>query len=189
MDDALGLATWAQYGMVPGGYAYVVLGRPANIEHDERLARIVEAVAALALRAPVILSPAPRTSDRLRAMGDEHRLRQAGALCVPPPGYAEHLSLLVGAGAVVTDSGCLQEESSAVGVPCFTLGGTTAHTMTLTHGTNQLLGADPREMEAVQLAPRPVSPGFFARWHAGAGERVAEELVANYALVRATSAS
>jgi UDP-N-acetylglucosamine 2-epimerase (non-hydrolysing) len=187
-QDALGRAAWATHGMARGGYVYVTLARPSNVEHDERLARIVEAVAALAQRAPVILSLQPAALERLRPMGDEHRLRQAGVLSLPPLGYADHLSLLAGAGAIVTDSGGAQEEASAVGVPCFTLGATTEHAMTLTHGTNSLLGADPRDLDAV-LPAAPTDAGAFARWHAGAGERVAEELVANYALVRATSAS
>jgi UDP-N-acetylglucosamine 2-epimerase (non-hydrolysing) len=180
---------WAAHGPARGEYVYATLARPANVEHDERLARIVEAVAALAQRAPVILSLQPAALERLRPMGDEHRLCQAGVVSLPPLGYADHLSLLAGAGAVVTDAGSAQEEASALGVPCFTLGATTEHPMTLVHGTNTLLGADPRDLDAVRLAAKPADAGLFARWHAGAGERVAEELVANYALVRATSAS
>ena len=187
--DAIGRRAWAPHGMARGEYVYVTLARPSNVEHDERLARIVEAVAALAQRAPVLLSLQPAALERLRPMGDEHRLRQAGVLSLPPLGYADHLSLLAGAGAIVTDAGSAQEEASAVGVPCFTLGATTEHPMTLTHGTNALLGADPRDLDAVRLAATAADAGLFARWHAGAGERVAEELVANYALVRATSAS
>jgi UDP-N-acetylglucosamine 2-epimerase (non-hydrolysing) len=182
-------AVWVSHGMVGGGYAYVTLGRPSGVDEDERLARIVEAVATLALRVPVILSLHPAVRERILPMGDEHRLRLAGVLSLAPPPYTDHLSLLAGAGAVVTDSGSAQEEASALGVPCFTLGALTAHGMTLTHGTNTLLGSDPRELDAVQLVPRPLEPGFFARWHAGAGERVAAELTANYALVRVASAS
>jgi UDP-N-acetylglucosamine 2-epimerase (non-hydrolysing) len=188
-EDALGHAAWASHGMARGGYAYVCLSSPSNIGEDERLARIVEAVAALALRIPVVVALDPVARDRLRPMGDEHRLRQAGVLSLPQLGYADHLSLLAGAGAVVTDTGSAQQEASALGVPCYTLGAVTAHGMTLTYGTNTLLGADPRDLDAVELAPRPLEPGFYARWHTGAGERVAAELVANYALVRETSAS
>ena len=187
--DALGRAAWRPHGMARGEYVYVTLARPSNVEQDERLARIVEAVAALAQRSPVILSLQAGALDRLRPMGDEHRLRQAGVLALPPLGYPDHLSLLAGAGAIVTDAGSAQEEASAVGVPCFTLSATTEHAMTLTDGTNTLLGADPRDLDAVRPAKAGADAGLFARWHAAAGERVAEELVANYALVRATSAS
>jgi len=187
--DALRRAAWAPHSMARGEYVYVTLARPSNVEVDERLARIVEAVAALAQRAPVVLSLQAGAPDRLRPMGDEHRLRQAGVLSLPPLGYADHLSLLAGAGAIVTDEGSAQEEASAVGVPCFTLAATTEHPITLTNGTNTLLGADPRDLDAVRPAKAAAGAGLFSRWHAAAGERVAEELVANYALVRATSAS
>ncbi len=188
-EEAVQRAAWGSHALARGEYAYVTLGRRTTAEHDERLARVVEAVAALALRTPVVLALESGAGDDLKAMGDAHRLEQAGVRPAAPAGYLDHLSLMAGSGAVVTDSGSVQEEASALGVPCYTLGTVTENGMTLTSGTNTLLGADARDMDAVRLAPRAPKQSFFARWHAGAAERVAAELVANYALVRATSAS
>jgi UDP-N-acetylglucosamine 2-epimerase (non-hydrolysing) len=178
-------ATWERFGAERGAYVLVTLHRPANVDDDERLARIVEALAALADRVPVIFPLHPRTRQRLKPMGDAHRLLAAGVLCGPPLGYIDFLSLQAGAGAIVTDSGTIQEESSALGVSCYTLRSSTERAITLTHGTNALLGLDPRDLADVRVASAPPTPCAIPLWDGRAGERVADGLVANYALVRA----
>jgi UDP-N-acetylglucosamine 2-epimerase (non-hydrolysing) len=178
-------AVWQRFGAKRGGYVLVTLHRAANVDDDERLARIVEALAELARHVPVIFPLHPRTRERLEPMGDAHRLLAAGVLCGPPLGYLDFLSLQAGAGAVVTDSGTVQEETSALGVSCFTLRSSTERTVTLTHGTNALLGADPRDLADVRPAPGGPTPSIIPLWDGRAGERVADALVANYALVRA----
>ena len=179
-------AAWERYGAERGEYVLVTLHRPANVDDDERLARIVEALASLAERVPVIFPLHPRTRQRLKPMGDAHRLLAAGVLCGPPLRYLDFLSLQAGAGAIVTDSGTIQEESSALGVPCFTLRSSTERAITLTHGTNALLGLDPRDLADVRVAAGGPTPCAIPLWDGRAGERVADALVANYALVRAT---
>jgi len=186
---AVARATWRRFGTERGGYVLVTLHRPANVDDDERLARIVEALAALAQRVPVILPLHPRTRERLKPMGDAQRLLAAGVLCGPPLGYLDFLSLQAGAGAVVTDSGTVQEEASALGVRCFTLRSVTERTITVSHGTNTLLGDDPRDLAEVRLAAGPPTPAAIPLWDGRAGERIAEALVANYALVRAPGSS
>jgi len=182
---AVGRAVWERYGTGRGEYVLVTLHRPANVDDDERLARIVEALAALADRLPVIFPLHPRTRQRLKPMGDAHRLLAAGVLCGPPLRYLDFLSLQAGAGAVITDSGTIQEEASALGVRCFTLRSSTERAITLTHGTNAMLGLDPRDLADVNIAAGPPTPCAIPLWDGRAGERVAETLVANYALVRA----
>ena len=178
-------AAWERFGAERGEYVLVTLHRPANVDDDERLARIVEALAALAERVPVIFPLHPRTRARLKPMGDAHRLLAAGVLCGPPLRYLDFLSLQTGAGAIVTDSGTIQEEASALGVPCFTLRSSTERAITLTHGTNALLGLDPRDLADVRIAAGAPTPCAIPLWDGRAGERVADALVANYALVRA----
>jgi UDP-N-acetylglucosamine 2-epimerase (non-hydrolysing) len=177
--------TWRRFGAARGSYVLVTLHRPSNVDDDERLARIVEALAALAERVPVIFPLHPRTRRRLKPMGDAHRLLAAGVLCGPPLGYLDFLSLQTGAGAIVTDSGTVQDEASALGVRCHTLRSSTERTITLTHGTNALLSDDPRDVADVRPSSTPPTPCAIPLWDGRAGERVAGALVANYALVRA----
>jgi UDP-N-acetylglucosamine 2-epimerase (non-hydrolysing) len=165
-------------------YVLVTLHRPGNVDDDERLARIVEGLAGLARRIPVIFPLHPRTRERLKPMGDAHRLLAAGVLCGPPLGYLDFVSLQWGAGAVVTDSGTVQEEASALGVRCYTLRPSTERPITLTHGTNSLL-ADPRDLAEVRPAPGAPTPSAIPLWDGRAAQRIADALVANYALVRA----
>jgi UDP-N-acetylglucosamine 2-epimerase (non-hydrolysing) len=187
--QAIERAAWERFGAERGGYVLVTLHRPANVDDDERLARIVEALAALAVRVPVVFPLHPRTRGRLKPMGDAHRLLAAGVLCGPPLGYLDFLSLQAGAGAVLTDSGTVQEEASALGVRCFTLRAATERTITVTHGTNVLLGDDPRDIADVRTAQAEPTPCAIPLWDGRAGERVADALVASYALVRAADAS
>jgi len=178
-------AVWERFGVERGGYVLVTLHRPANVDDDERLARIVEALAALAARVPVVFPMHPRTKQRLMPMGDAHRLLEAGVLCGPPLGYLDFLSLQAGAGTIVTDSGTVQEEASALGVACRTVRAATELTVTITHGTNVLIGQDPRDIADALPATGPRTPCSIPLWDGRAGERVAAVLVANYALVRA----
>ena len=186
---AVGRAVWERFGVERGSYVLVTLHRPANVDDDERLARIVEALADLAVRVPVVFPLHPHTRRRLKPMGDAHRLLAAGVLCAPSLGYVDFLSLQAGAGAVVTDSGTVQEEASALGVRCYTLRASTERTITLTHGTNTLLGDDPRDIADVRPASGEPTPCAIPLWDGRAGERVAEALIANYALVREAGAS
>ena len=177
------LTSWLGYGLARGAYVVWTIRHPANVEDDERLARIVEAMASLARRVPVVFPVHASVRNRLELMGDAHRLRAAGVLIEPLLGYTTFVSLLYGAGAIVTDSGVIQEEASALGVPCFTLLETTERAMTLSYGTNRLVGPDPAELVEAELAVAAAAPRAIPLWDGRAGERIAKELVANYALV------
>ena len=107
--------------------------------------------------------------------------------CIEPVAYLEFLSLQAGAGAIVTDSGGVQEEASALGVSCFTFRPNTERPITLTHGTNVLLGEDPAEIAEVRPSTHPPTPCAIPLWDGHAGERVADALVANYVLKRGSA--
>jgi UDP-N-acetylglucosamine 2-epimerase (non-hydrolysing) len=181
--------TWKTLGLERGQYVLVTLHRVGNLDDDERLARIVEGLAALARHTKVVLPLHPRTRGRLKPMGDAHRLLTAGVLCVAPLPYVDFVSLQLGAGAIVTDSATVQEESTVLGVPCHTIGSVTERVVTLTHGTNALLGDDPRDIADVRPSSLPSTPSVIPLWDGSAGERAAAALVANYAIVRAHGAS
>jgi UDP-N-acetylglucosamine 2-epimerase (non-hydrolysing) len=158
-----------------GGYVLAALHRPENIADDERLARIVEALAALAARAPVVICLHEATRAAMQLRGDLTRLRTAGVALREPLAHAEFLSLQANAGAVVTDSAGVQEETTLLGAACFTARRVTERTLTLTHGTNVLLGDDAQEIAAVPLRARVARPRPIPLWDGRAGERIAAD--------------
>jgi UDP-N-acetylglucosamine 2-epimerase (non-hydrolysing) len=170
------LRAWETLGLPRGEYVLVTLHRPSNVDDSVQLGGIADALVALTRRAAVVFPVHPRTQARLAADDRRADLDRAGVRCLEPVRYLEFLSLEIGAGAVVTDSGGVQEESSALGVPCFTLRRNTERPVTLTHGTNTLLGDDPATLRRVSLraaAERPSIP----LWDGHAGQRIADVLV------------
>jgi len=154
----------------------VTLHRPALVDDPHVLAETMRALEAVARSLPVIFPVHPRTRARLAELGLD---RLAGVTLAPPQPYARFLSLEGGAAAVVTDSGGVQEETTALGVPCFTLRKNTERPVTITHGTNMLLGLEP---DRIRLVPQLLAarlPRNRARpplWDGHAGERAAEEI-------------
>jgi UDP-N-acetylglucosamine 2-epimerase (non-hydrolysing) len=174
-------AAFAPLGVREHGYVLVTFHRPANVDDPERLARIGAELVQLAYLAPVVFPVHPRTRARLEASGGLQALVEAGVRCIDPVGYLDFLSLQASAGAILTDSGGVQEEAAAFGVPCFTFRPNTERPVTLTHGTNVLLGDDPAEIRRVQLSPWEPTPCAIPLWDGHAAERVAEVLVASFA--------
>jgi UDP-N-acetylglucosamine 2-epimerase (non-hydrolysing) len=172
---------WVDAGVGRRRYALVTLHRPSNVDDHGRLMRIVDALVALAGRFPVVFPIHPRTRARLGRTG-VGRLEAAGVRCIEPVGYLDFLSLQSAAGAVVTDSGGVQEETSALGVRCYTFRPGTERPITLSHGTNTLLGDDPASLARVELATWEPTPSAIPLWDGHAAERVADALVTNYAL-------
>jgi UDP-N-acetylglucosamine 2-epimerase (non-hydrolysing) len=164
----------ARLGVEPGGYALVTLHRPALVD-GELLAETVERLVELAAEMPVVFPVHPRTRARMEAISAEH----PGLLLSEPLGYLEFLSLLADAGAVLTDSGGIQEETTYLGVPCFTLRDNTERPVTIRAGTNTLLGLDPAAITTIPQAlsaPRPAKPEPPPLWDGRASERIADVL-------------
>lgn len=169
------------FGVPPGAYAVVTLHRPSNVDTPEALAGMVDVVAGVAERLPVVFPVHPRTRSRLADAGMLARLDAVPAVRLTEPlGYLEFLGLLAGARIVLTDSGGVQEETTILGVPCLTLRENTERPVTITHGTNRLVGTDPaRILAAVDetlAAPRPEGrrPEL---WDGRAAERIVDTLV------------
>jgi UDP-N-acetylglucosamine 2-epimerase (non-hydrolysing) len=176
------LRAWETVGMTEREYILVTLHRPSNVDDPARLQAIVGGLVGLASHSSVIFPIHPRTRARLAEDGGLAQLEGAGVACIEPVPYLEFLSLQAGAGAIVTDSGGVQEEASALGVSCYTFRPNTERPITLTHGTNVLLGEDPAEIADVRPTPHPPTPCAIPLWDGHAGERVADVLVANYVL-------
>jgi UDP-N-acetylglucosamine 2-epimerase (non-hydrolysing) len=156
-------------GLRPGNYLLVTLHRPALVD-GPLLADVMRQLGELASTLPVVFPVHPRTRARL---GTDDL--PAGVLLSEPLGYIDFLSLEADAAAVLTDSGGVQEETTYLGVPCFTLRDSTERPVTLRLGTNRLLGLEPDAigeiLPALQRFVRPAEPPPL--WDGRAAERVA----------------
>jgi UDP-N-acetylglucosamine 2-epimerase (non-hydrolysing) len=164
----------ARAGVEPGGYVLVTLHRPALVD-GELLAETVKRLAALAREMPVVFPVHPRTRKMMEAVESDH----PGLLLCEPFGYVDFLSLVADAGAVLTDSGGIQEETTYLGIPCFTLRDNTERPVTIRAGTNTLLGLDPAAIATIPaaLAERPANrPEPPPLWDGKAAERIADTL-------------
>ena len=126
----------------PQRFAVLTLHRPSNVDDPAKLCRMLAAVAAVRSDVPIIFPVHPRTRQRLQqlepaVMGDE-TLR-----LIEPAAYLDFVHLMANAACVLTDSGGIQEETTALGVPCLTLRTGTERPITVTHGTNRIVGLDP----------------------------------------------
>ncbi len=163
----------AAAGLEPGSYLLVTLHRPALVD-GALLADAMRSLAAVAAGMPVCFPVHPRTRNRLSELGWSGE--EPGISLSDPIGYLDFLSLEADAGAVLTDSGGIQEETTFLGVPCFTLRDNTERPVTVRAGTNTLLGLDPARIEQIPalLANTSASPQRPHLWDGHAAERVAE---------------
>lgn len=143
LDQAQSSQIRARYGLEGVRYALVTLHRPSNVDTVEHLARMVEMLEAVAEKIRVVFPCHPRTLARLQEFGLEKRLHDVSRILVLPPlGYLDFLHLQAHANVVLTDSGGIQEETTALGIPCLTLRDTTERPITVEQGTNIVVGFD-----------------------------------------------
>jgi UDP-N-acetylglucosamine 2-epimerase (non-hydrolysing) len=154
----------------------VTLHRPSLVDDAERLLEVMAALERIAEHRPVIFPVHPRTA----AMLDEQGWEQRRVRLLEPQGYIRFLSLLVGASAVLTDSGGIQEETTVLGVPCFTLRDTTERPITVSEGTNCVLGTGSEALarfEELLPSAAPAPGGILEGWDGQAGQRAADALL------------
>ena len=142
--QAVAKAPWEAFGLLPQGYGLLTLHRPSNVDSAPALQRLMGALEDVARRVPILFPVHPRTLSRLSSAGMS--VPEAIRTCEPLP-YQTFLGLMARAKVVLTDSGGIQEETSAMGVPCLTLRENTERPVTLTHGTNRLVGTDREEIK------------------------------------------
>jgi UDP-N-acetylglucosamine 2-epimerase (non-hydrolysing) len=161
-------------GVSDGAYVLVTLHRPAVVDDAARLEATVETLAELARRVPVLFPVHPRTRDRLAGTG---WTPSNGLRLLEPLRYTEFIALEAGARLVITDSGGVQEETSALGVPCLTYRTTTERPVTVELGTNRVIGVEPSVLleAALDELSRPVTgePSVIPLWDGHAGPRAA----------------
>lgn len=150
----------AELGLQRGQYGVVTLHRPSNVDDAATLRGLLQALAEIGRRLPLVFPVHPRTQSRLEAIDAElDSPGGSGARYMAPLGYLEFVGLVAGSRLVLTDSGGLQEETTALGVPCLTLRGQTERPITVTQGTNRIVGTSPdrivAEATCVLSEPRP----------------------------------
>jgi UDP-N-acetylglucosamine 2-epimerase (non-hydrolysing) len=171
VDAARALEAWREYDVELGGYVLVTLHRHRLFEERELLRRAMAALDVVAESLPVIFPAHPRTQCAIEEDGLADRTK---VKLMPPVPYRQFLSLEAAAAAVITDSGGVPEETTVLGVPCFTLRNETERPVTVELGTNIVLGQDPEALRKVpsllaEQRPHEIPP----LWDGRAGERAA----------------
>ena len=183
LDDAIALdVARRDYGV--DEFVLVTLHRPGLVDDPDRLRGIVEALERIARDWPVLFPAHPRTRGHLERLG----WRGERVRLLPPQGYLRFLSLEASATAVVTDSGGVQEETTVLGVPCFTMRANTERPITVTEGTNRLIGTSPTALDRVRTelaSRRPRTPRPPHLWDGRAAERAALAIDARFGATEA----
>jgi UDP-N-acetylglucosamine 2-epimerase (non-hydrolysing) len=176
----------ARFGLEPGGYLVVTLHRPALVDGDA-LVGAFAALDAIAATLPVVFPIHPRTRKEMMSRGvDPSRVT-----LVEPLGYVEFLSLVADARGVLTDSGGIQEETTFLGIPCFTLRENTERPITCSLGTNVLLGLRPERIREVPglIDSAGSDPPLLPGWDGHAAERIVDVLATRRPLAGFASAA
>ena len=158
-------------------YAVLTLHRPSNVDDPATLAALLDVVGEINRRLPVVVPLHPRTRSNIEKFGLAARLD--GLHVLPPVGYLEMLGLMRDARLVLTDSGGIQEETTALGVPCLTLRENTERPITIAEGTNTLVGPDPAAIRAAfgeVMADGGKSGRIPEYWDGRAAMRIAHTL-------------
>jgi UDP-N-acetylglucosamine 2-epimerase (non-hydrolysing) len=180
-DRARSLAAPARHGVRAGEYVLLTLHRPTNVDEPQAFEQLMTAISRIADDVPVLFPVHPRTRPALARSAQAGALVAASRLRVLDPlGYHEFIGLMDESAAVLTDSGGAQEESTALGVPCLTLRENTERPVTVTDGTNRVVGSDPERIVAawreIGTAPRPATRPPF--WDGCAARRIVDVLAA-----------
>ncbi len=139
--------TLADFDLESKKFVLVTLHRPSNVDQNSVFKNIFEVLAEIQKKLPVIFPMHPRTKKMLREFGLDTKLRNTPNLKITEPlGYLDFLKLQKEAALVLTDSGGIQEETTVLGVPCLTLRKNTERPITISEGTNELVGSDPERI-------------------------------------------
>jgi UDP-N-acetylglucosamine 2-epimerase (non-hydrolysing) len=178
-------ATLSANGITPSflssldGYGVVTLHRPSNVDNEDTLTGLIEVLSTIAERIPLIFALHPRTRSNLTNFNLLSRIDPERIALLPPQGYLEMLGLMTTATLVLTDSGGLQEETTALGVPCLTLRENTERPITIDQGTNTLVGTNSSVIiECVDqiLAGKGKSGRVPELWDGHAAERIVSDM-------------
>jgi UDP-N-acetylglucosamine 2-epimerase (non-hydrolysing) len=168
-------ACWQSLKLTAGQFFVVTLHRPANVDGEQQLLSLLRAIAEGTKGLPVVFPVHPRTAKNLRELDSATPQLHY----VDPLGYLEFNYLVKHAKAVITDSGGITEETTVLGVPCLTLRDNTERPETITIGTNELIGTDPRRLAPALsrlMAGQWKKGAIPPLWDGKAAERIVEHL-------------
>lgn len=171
------LATPRRFGVADGEYALLTLHRPSNVDDPVVFERLLQALAGIGKDVPILFPIHPRTRPALsRSPQGDELIRRNVLRPIDPLGYLEFLGLMAGSRAVLTDSGGIQEETTVLGVPCLTLRDNTERPVTITCGTNRLVGTQPSSiLEGWAAVRHPHAPAAVPPlWDGHAARRIVD---------------
>ena len=166
---------WDEIGLMDKNYLVMTLHRPANVDKDDKLMNLINEIVKNSNGLPLIFPVHPRTAKIIEALGIKH----SNLYLIEPQGYLEFNYLVERSKAVITDSGGITEETTVLGVPCITLRNNTERPETVTIGTNELIGTDPK---AIEPALKKLFEGNWKKgsipflWDGKTGDRIVSKL-------------
>ena len=175
-ERALASFDRARLGFPAGDYGLMTLHRPSNVDHADTFERVMTGISHVARDLPFVFPVHPRTRPAITRSATARALLETRRLTLLDPlGYLEFLGAMASSTVVLTDSGGVQEETTVLGVPCLTLRENTERPVTITHGTNQLVGNDPARVAAAWDAVKanPPKGRMPELWDGRAAERIA----------------
>jgi len=165
-----------QLGLIEKSYAVLTLHRPANVDDPVVFGRILAALETITEKLPVVFPVHPRTQKTIATLGLSERIeKMKGLRLIEPLGYLDFLSLYSNARLLLTDSGGIQEETTQLGIPCLTLRENTERPITVTMGTNKIVGTDTARIIAAAsaaLAETRREPVSIPLWDGHTAERI-----------------
>jgi len=148
VETAVGRRVWERFGLSEGVYGLITLHRPAMVDNLGQLELIREVLQKIAESVPLLFPVHPRTRKSIESLGHSWE----PVVLMDPLGYLDFLSLMSRARMVITDSGGIQEETTALGIPCVTVREQTERPITVTTGTNRIAGTRPEKILAIVQA-------------------------------------
>ena len=163
-------------------YAVLTLHRPSNVDERETFTGLLDALISISEKIPIIFPVHPRTKENIEKFGFGEQVKNSNIKLVEPLGYLDFMRLYSGARLVLTDSGGLQEETTALSIPCLTLRENTERPITISHGTNILVGTNPNKIKqaAFDVLSRErteTDKKIPPLWDGHAAERICDSLL------------
>jgi UDP-N-acetylglucosamine 2-epimerase (non-hydrolysing) len=181
LEKAKNLKVREKYDLENKDYAVLTLHRPSNVDEKEVFGGLLDALCEISERIPIIFPVHPRTRANIEKFGFASRVENSNIKLIEPLGYLDFMNLYSSAKLVLTDSGGLQEETTALGLPCLTLRENTERPITIELGTNQLVGTNPERIKQSAFSILENDSKKDAKipplWDGHAAERICDALL------------